>query len=162
MLNTLTDEAISELISEAKTTPSGLIPLARLIERDQHRRRDFEVKSASGNEFVVFVRQSMLNALDFSAILGYKMPGMNTIFRLRRYNGKHMHTNTIEGTKLYDFHFHTATERYQARGAREDSFAEITSRHWSLESAIRCLLDDCGFDPPAAENQIPLFGRQHP
>jgi hypothetical protein len=27
----------------------------------------------------------MLNTFDFSAILGYKLPGVNTIFRLRRY-----------------------------------------------------------------------------
>jgi hypothetical protein len=158
----LSDEAISALISEAKTTPIGLFPLAKLIERDQHRRRDYEVSSVSGNEFVIAIRQSMLNTLDFSVILGYKMPGYNTIFRLRRYNGKHVHTNAIEGNKLHDFHFHTATERYQRRGPREDSFAEVTLRHWNLDSAIRCLLEDCGFDPPPPTAQIPLFGRQTP
>jgi len=66
---------------------------------------------------------------------------------LRRYNGPHEHTNSIEGTTLNDFHFHTATERYQKLGAKEDSFAEVTSRHWNLDSAIKCLLEDCGFDP---------------
>jgi hypothetical protein len=156
MLNILSDETISELIAEAKATPSGLFPLTKLIERNQHRRREYEVTSASGNEFVIAVRQSMLNTLDFSAILGYRMPGLNTIFRLRRYNGKHVHTNTIEGSTLHDFHFHTATERYQKRGAKEDSFAEVTSRYWNLDSALRCLIQDCGFNPPPPDDQILL------
>jgi hypothetical protein len=158
----LTDEEIDVLLHEPKTTPSGLFPLSRLIERNKHRRREYEVQSASGNEFVIAVRQSILNTLDFSAILGYKVPGYNTIFRLRRYNGKHVHTNTIEGNTLHDFHFHTATERYQKRGAKEDSFAEVTLRHWSLDSALRCMLEDCGFDPPPPTAQITLFGRSTP
>lgn len=112
---------------------------------------------------MIAVRQSMLNTWDFSAILGYKVPGYNTIFRLRRYNGKHVHTNSIEGSTLHDFHFHTATERYQKRGAKEDSFAEVTSRYWNLDSALRCLLEDCGFNPPAPTPQIPFhFGKPTP
>jgi hypothetical protein len=158
----LSDEAISDLIREEKATPNGLCPLSKLIEHNKHRRRDYEVKSTSGNEFVIYIRQSTLNAFDFSAILGYKMPGYNTIFRLRRYNGKHVHTNAIEGNTLHDFHFHTATERYQRRGAKEDSFAEVTSRHWNLDSAISCLLEDCGFTPPPPTAQILLFRGQTP
>jgi hypothetical protein len=157
----LSDEEIAALISEAKTIPSGLCPLNRLIIRNQHKRRDFAVSSLSGNEFVIAIRQSMLNTLDFSAILGYKTPGYNTIFRLRRYNGRHVHTNAIENVKLNDFHFHTATERYQKRGPREDSFAEVSSRHWDLDSAITCLLEDCGFNPPPTM-QTTLFGRPTP
>jgi len=155
----LSDDEIDALIKEPKTTPAGLVPLARLIENNRHTRRDFDVQSISGSEFVILVRQSMINpALDFSAILGYRKPGFNTVFRLRRYNGKHLHTNSIEGVTLNDFHFHTATERYQKRGAKEDSFAEVTSRHWSLDSAIRCLLEDCGFDPVPTSQQLKLFG----
>jgi hypothetical protein len=151
----LSDAEIDALIREAKTTPAGLSPLNKLTERFKHKGRTFEVTSTSGNEFVVIVRQSMLNMMDFSAILGYKMPGFNTIFRLRRYNGKHPHTNEIERSKLNDFHVHTATERYQQLGARHDSYAEVSSRHWSLSSAIDCLIEDCGFDVPPS-NQIPL------
>jgi hypothetical protein len=151
----LSDPEIDALIREAKTAPVGLSPLSKLTERFKHKGRTFDVNSASGNEFVVIVRQSTLNLLDFSAILGYKLPGLNTIFRLRRYNGKHPHTNEIECTKLNDFHIHTATERYQKRGAKHDSYAEVTSRHWDLRSAVDCLIEDCGFDVPPS-NQIPL------
>ncbi|MDR3570652.1 MAG: hypothetical protein P4L81_00410 [Candidatus Pacebacteria bacterium] len=158
MLKTLSDNEIDDLIRELKAIPNGLLPLTKLIERNKHRRRDFEVASAteSGNQFVIAVRQSMLNPLDFSAILGYKVPGSNAVFRLRRYNGSHFHTNQIEGTSLNDFHIHTATERYQTRGLREDAFAQVTSSHSSLETAIRALLEDCGFNPPAL--QASLFG----
>jgi hypothetical protein len=154
MVIILSDDQIDALIHEPKITPATLFPL-RLIERNKHRRKEYAVKSASssGNEFVIAVRQAMLDTMNFSAILGYKMPGYNTIFRLRRYNGKHEHTNAIEGTTLNDFHFHTATERYQERGAKEDSFAELTSRHCDLDSAIRRLLEDCGFDPPPSSAQ---------
>lgn len=161
-MNILSDQTIEDLIRESKITPYGLLPLTKLIERNQHRRREYNVQSASGNEFVIMVRQSMLNPLDFSAILGYKAPGFNTVFRLRRYNGKHVHTNTIESVTLNDFHFHTATERYQRLGAKEDSFAEVTSRHWNLDSAIRCLLEDCGFDRPQPTAQFDLFGQPTP
>ena len=158
MLKILSDDEINSLILERKTIPNGLVPLGKLMERNKHRRRDFEVHSASGtgNEFVIAVRQSMLNPLDFSAILGYKVPGSNAVFRLRRYNGSHFHTNQIEKGSLNDFHIHSATERYQARGLKEDAFALVSSGHFNLETAIRALLEDCGFDPPAMQTN--LFG----
>jgi hypothetical protein len=162
MVFILSDAEIDALIHEPKHTPNGLLPLPKLTLRNQHGRKDFPATSASGNEFVIAVRQSMVNTLDFSAILGYKTPGYNTVFRLRRYNGKHVHTNAIEGIMLNDFHFHTATERYQRRGAKEDSFAEVTSRHWNLDSAVRCLLEDCGFNPPPPAAQTLLFGQPTP
>jgi lysozyme family protein len=155
----LSEERISELISEQKPLPSGLDPLAALTRRNQHDRKDYTVVTPSGNEFLVAIRRSALNMLDFSVILGYQLPNLHTIFRLRRYNGKsHHHTNTIERQTFYDFHFHTATERYQRPGFREDHFAERTNRHYSLESAIQCLLDDCGFRPPMEKS--PLFTGQ--
>src|SRR5205809_1525066 len=114
----LRDEQIQELISEAKAIPDGLCPLGKTIERNQHRRKEFDITCASGHRFMIAIRQSMLNMLDFSVILGYRNPGFNTIFRLRRYNGKsHYHTNTIENQTFRDFHIHTATERYQIIGS---------------------------------------------
>src|ERR1035438_1953776 len=92
----LSDTEIHALIGEPKAIPVGLRPLGKLIERNQHRRKDFEITGASGSGFMIAIRLSMLNPFDFSVILGYKVPGLNTVFRLRRYNGKHRHTNTIE------------------------------------------------------------------
>lgn len=151
----LSEDSIRELIDEPKPMPDGLRPLTRVVQRHQHMRRDFEVTSKTGNSFVVAVRKSMLNPFDFSVILGYKLPGLNTVFRLRRYNGKsHYHSNPIENTRFRDFHIHTATARYQLRGPKEEHFAEVTNRYADVDGAIDCLLDDCGFRKPIEESPI--------
>jgi hypothetical protein len=151
----LSDKEISALIGEPKTVPEGLCPLTRQIERNQHRRREYDVQGTLGSSFVLATRQSTLNILDFSVILGYKMPGLNSVFRLRRYNGKsHYHTNTIERETFRDFHVHTATERYQRNGGKEDHFARIDTRYWNIERAIACLLEDCGFRSPLEESPL--------
>ena len=153
----LTDEEIAELIEEPKPIPQGLRPFTRLTERNLHRRRDYEIMSESGHSFVIAVRQSILNTFDFSAILGYKLPGVNTIFRLRRYNGKsHYHTNTIENERFREFHIHKATERYQRNsGTKEDHFAVIDRRYFDLDGAVECMLTDCGFRSPMED--APIF-----
>jgi hypothetical protein len=102
---------------------------------------------------VVYLRQSELNVMDFSVILGYRLPNVHTVFRLR-YNGKHQHTNVLEKQTFYDFHIHTATLRYQAPGFKEDHFAEKTGRYASLDGAIQCLIADCGFE---TFERTPLF-----
>jgi hypothetical protein len=159
-MNILSDEKIAALIAERKTIPDGLCPINRMIDRCQHRRKDFTLDpTATGNEFMICVRQSKLNANDFSVILGYKIPGSYSVFRLRRYNGSsHQHTNTMEKQTIDGFHVHMATERYQRLGgAKEDHFAETTNRYYNLESAIACLLTECGFKSPLEDS--PLFTR---
>lgn len=152
----LSDEEIRQLIEEVKDIPGGLRPLPKLTERNQHRRRDYDIRCASGHKFVIAIRESMINPFDFSAILGYNLPEVNTIFRLRRYNGKsHYHTNTIENEKFRDFHIHEATARYQEAGSKEDHFARIDKRYFDIDSAVDCLLNDCGFRSPMADS--PLF-----
>jgi hypothetical protein len=50
----------------------------------------------------------------------------------------------FEGQKFFGFHIHQATERYQALGVDEDAYAEVTDRFSDFESAVQCLVDDCG------------------
>jgi hypothetical protein len=131
----LSDAQIAALIAEQKNIPGGLFPIRQMTERSHHKRKNFDVETtAAGNEFVISVRQSSLNANDFSVILGYRIPGSFTVFRLRRYNGNsHQHTNILEKQILEGFHVHTATERYQRLGgAKEDHFAETTERYYGL------------------------------
>ncbi len=158
MLIPLSDSEIDVLIREPKNTPSSLLPL-RLIERNKHRRKEYPVSSASGNEFVIAVRQAVPNPLNFSVILMHRIPGYNTLFRLCRYNGRHGgHTNEIEKNKIGDeCHIHTATERYQRLGGDEEGFAVETTRYSDLNGAVRCLLEDCGFTPPPPNPQGNLF-----
>jgi hypothetical protein len=129
------------------------------LRETAHRHKEFDVASNSDNLFFIKLRQLCANPLDFSVILAYHLPGLHTLVRLRRYNGKHHHTNHLEHQRFYGFHIHTATQRYQSAGFRADHFAEMTNRYWDLESAIRCLLADCGFKSPLEES--PLF-RQKP
>lgn len=84
------------------------------------------------------------------------MPKSNGLFRLRRYNGKsHEHTNHLEGESFYDFHIHSATERYQVIGTREDAFAEPTDRYGDFRAALRCLIQDANLDvPPEAQGHL--------
>ena len=113
----------------------------------------------SGREFWIFLRQSTLNMFDFSAILGYQLPQLHNVFRLRRYNGRsHEHTNVLEQEKFYGYHIHTATKRYQQPGFREDHYAVTTNRYQTLEQAIECMLDDCGFRGNLEDS--PLFKGQ--
>jgi hypothetical protein len=111
---------------------------------------------AMNSEFVIMIRQNLLNPMDFSVILGYQFPNSNRVFRLRRYNGKsHWHSNRIEGDVFYDYHIHEATERYQEIGAKEDGYAIVSNEFSVLEEAIGCLFEDCGFVmPDDAQNRL--------
>jgi hypothetical protein len=155
----LTEDDIDRLIKERKAIPDGLaVPQIRLSEKNKHRRKDFEVQGET-NRFIVKIRQSAVNPLNFSVILAYLLPGSYTVFRLRRYNGKsHEHSNTLEQQTFYDFHVHQATERYQSPGFKEDHYASTTNRFWNLESAVACLLNECGFRSPMEDS--PLFKGQ--
>ena len=67
----------------------------------------------------------------------------------------HEHTNRIEGITFYDFHIHTATERYQEAGYAEEHYAETTNRYADLNGAIQCLFQDCAFElPPGTQGSV--------
>ena len=145
----LTDANIHELLAECKPLPPDYREKLQVKPKRGHKERELDIIGVNESEFRLILRQSEFNALDFSVILSYCVPRTNQRIRLRRYNGKsHQHTNTIEGTTFYDFHIHTATERYQLLGAREDWYAEPTSRYADIHTAINCCLSDCGFDIP--------------
>lgn len=153
----LKDAEIQQLIAEPKEIPAGLsVPPKGMIRRGGHMQKSYDVQGESGNRFVLKLRESCFNPMDFSAILGYELPNLYAVFRLRRYNGRHFHSNVLEGQRFYGFHVHTATERYQTQGHSEDQFAEVTARYFDLGSAIQCLMDECGFRNPLYGS--PLFG----
>ncbi|MGK7944195.1 MAG: hypothetical protein AB4058_06985 [Microcystaceae cyanobacterium] len=113
------------------------------------------------NRFRVILRQSRFNPWDFSVILGVYPRDYPTLFHLKRYDGKsHEHTNTIEGETFYDFHIHTATERYQIKNqgkkGTEEGYAQPTDRFTDLREAIECMIIDCGFIKPY-NPQLELF-----
>jgi len=157
MPSQLSDSDITVLLAEPKPLPGDYQSRLQLRPKSGHKERELDVTGATGSDFQLIVRQSLFNPLDFSVILGYLMPGFNVLFRLRRYNGRsHQHTNRIEGNTFYDFHIHTATERYQEAGHEEDHYAETTDRFADLGGAIQCMLQDCAFELPS-DTQGSLF-----
>jgi hypothetical protein len=143
------DAEIAALLRERKPLPADYRRRFNFREKRGHRETELEIAGQEGSTFRLIGRQSTFNVLDFSIILAVSPPGSSQLFRLRRYNGKHgEHTNLIERNTFYDFHIHTATERYQELGMREDSYAEPTDRFGTFDTALRCLFEDCGFDVP--------------
>lgn len=86
---------------------------------------------SDGSSFVIKVRVSIENPMDFSVILGYSPVRSTRLFLLRRYNGRsHEHKNRLENEELfYDFHIHQATEKYQREGSKEEYYAE---KNWQI------------------------------
>jgi len=101
--------------------------------------------SLAGDAMEIILRQGRPDPLNFSAVLGYRLPS-GEFFLLRRYNGRHEHTNSLSGEKFDAFHVHIATEEYQKAGRDAESYARSTNRFHDLEGALRCLLEDCGFE----------------
>lgn len=157
----LNDDEIARLTSERKALAPDYRDRIRTKPKRGHSERELDVIGDATSEFRLIFRQSQFNPLDFSVILAYRPPKSNQLFRLRRYNGKsHEHTNTLDDETFYDFHIHVATERYQEEsGLREDSFAQPTSRFADFRGAIRCMLDDCGFEV-ASDPQGELFDEE--
>ena len=154
MPDILTELDIASLLAEPKPLPEDYQTRLQLRPKSGHKERELDLTGGAGSDFQLIIRQSLFNPLDFSVILGYLMPGSNVLFRLRRYNGRsHEHTNRIEGNTFYDFHVHTATERYQTAGYEEDHFAESTDRFADLSGAIQCMLQDCAFEVPSGTQE---------
>jgi hypothetical protein len=142
----ITDIEISELISEKKSLPLNFSRTSTLRTKRGHKEFNIAVIGENGSQFRLLGRQSSFNNLDFSIILLHVPEGSNQQFRIRRYNGKsHEHTNKIEKERFYDFHIHTATQRYQEMGFKEDEFAEPTDRYGDYHGALTSMLQDCGF-----------------
>lgn len=145
----LSDDDIAHLLAEKKPLPDDYRSKIQVRPKMGHKERELEVKGVNGSDFRLILRQSVINPLDFSIILVYRPPKSNQLFRLRRYNGKsHEHTNSIEVETFYDFHIHEATERYQEIGAREDTYAQPTTRFSDFHEAISCMIKDCAFETP--------------
>jgi hypothetical protein len=150
MSDHLTDEQISQLLTELKELPNDYMQRLALKPRKGHSERNYEIQGAGGNRFHLILRQNDHNPLDFSAILAYSPPNSNRLLNLRRYNGVgHPHRNRIEETRCdFTFHIHQATHRYQEIGRDIDAYAERTNRFASVWQALECLIEDCGLVRP--------------
>lgn len=150
----LTDQEITDLISEPKVVPNNWF--TRLETEDkahyQHKEKEVEVEGSKGNLFRIILRQNNLNELDFSIILALREKDSNAIYRLVRFNGKHPspHTNKWEKENRQPnhkfvpaFYIHKATQRYQESSYDIDGYAEVTSSYSDFHSALAQFLLEC-------------------
>ena len=150
-----TDQEIKAFIQERKVLPDNWG--SKLKKRMNRGSNEYllNITGEEGNKFRVIVRMSVSDELNFSVVLGVKAPPPKKFFRLKRYNGNHEHTNTIEDEKVSGFHIHTATERYQVNSVREEDYAEPTERYADVNGALKCLFADANFeDPNALQNTL--------
>lgn len=160
MADVLTDQEIAELIDEPKRVPAdwrGRLA-ARAGKREDQHERGIEVTGDRGSVFRLIARQDRRFPHQFSAVLAYRRPGSNVLFRLRRYNGPHRHPNRLERTVVNGCHKHIATERYQLAGWSEEAYAESDKRYTDLAGALTALFGDCAFteQPPPDETQLAM------
>jgi len=148
-----TDNQIKELIQEEKPLSHDYKARLELRKKRGHDERELTIQGSEGHDFHIILRQSSIDRLNFSVILGVTVPGTNRIFRLRRYNSKsHQHSNRLEESdKFYSYHIHQATARYQEAGWEEEAYAKPTDRFSDLHGAIKCMLQDCAFILPEGE-----------
>ena len=106
-----TDQQIAELITERKILPDDW-------RTQLNRNNSLYIIGENGSRFRLITNQNEKYPSDFSVILGVINPKTGATFRIRRYNGmpKRPHNNKIEKQKIYGYHIHFATERYQERG----------------------------------------------
>lgn len=144
-----TDEEIQKFLKEPKILPEDYHETLKLKPRYGHNVASIKINGQDNSKFTISLRQCIQDKFNYSAILGYEIPGTSTIFRLRRYNSKsHEHTNKIEKVTFFDYHVHIATQRYQENGLREDEYAIRTSSYIDLHGALQALINECSFVLP--------------
>ena len=158
----LTDEEIEALISEPKVMPQ---PASTVITKMKTKSNHKGVEKNScefprdnnQDKWLIYVRQNLVNSLDFSCGLALIPESRQKPFMLLRYNGNsHEHSNKLEkGSPFKDFHIHRATEKYQQSSFSDDHYAEPTTRFAQFPDAYRCLIEDCNITDN--EDQQGLF-----
>ena len=152
MAITLNEDKIQALICLPKELPSNYrrVLSLRSFPDKAHRRAELFVTVDAETQFVIKLRQSVLDITDFSVIYGYCIPHSNRVFHLRRYNGCHKHENKLEHNLFISYHIHQATERYQnVDGADVEAFAEPTDKYAEIYGALELMLQECNFIKPS-------------
>ena len=146
-----TDQQIAALIEERKVLPDDW-------RTQLDKNNSLYIIGERGNRFRIITNLNTKYPSDFSVILAVVNPKKGADFRIRRYNGMHKrpHNNKIEKQKIYGYHIHSATERYQERGYDEEAYAEKTDRYNNLKGALHCLIQDANFELPA-QLELKLF-----
>lgn len=140
----LTDDILESWVREDKPMPKENWHRKRKT-RCKHEQVEIELQAVSGRTYAIYLRQSTITPADFSVGLRVCTDSGEWI-TLRRYNGAHgAHENRLERESISGCHVHRATERYIAKGHSAEAYAEATNRYATVEQALQCLYQDCGF-----------------
>lgn len=153
----LSESQVEAYMAEEKTLPTGFYDqVENLLPRRSSMQRVITTQSESGREFYLTIRRSRFNEKDFMIGIGVSLPPITRPFILRRYDGPaSSHRNMIERNFFHGAHIHMATERYQARGMKEESYAEPTERFTTFSDAMRCAIEDGNFViPPGVQERL--------
>lgn len=138
--------ADSEIQLRPKAHKNGVVQLQGAID----------VPGDDERTYRILVRCGRHKSDNFSVILCVLgSPTHDGEFRLRRYNGNnHEHTNELErDTISFQYHMHTATERYQMHvPEKPDGYAVQRSGFTDYWEALKIMFEECGFvQPPGAQ-----------
>ncbi len=154
-----TEDGIKRLIDCSKAIKDT--PKRDMKEENRHRRNDMVVINSEGDEFDVFIRQSLDFAEDFSVGLVYRSKDGKRI-TLVRYNGQHEQSDKpFSDNPHFSYHIHRATADNLNNGRFEKHPASITETYGSFDEAIRefmkaiCINDWQKYFPCAVD--LPLF-----
>lgn len=149
----LTDSEILGLIRSAKTIASK-IPSKGYKEEDGHKRceavlRTTPRKEGNSEEFLVFIRQSLVFIENYSIGLRYntKDKALGSI-TLVRYNGSHGETSQAKDGHFSQPHIHrlTAAELQSSHASPQEKHRELTDRYLTFEQALKIFFEDIGVD----------------
>lgn len=142
-LEIITDDLVDKLLKTQKVVEN---PRARKKRDSGNERVTYILADEEGNRFNLYLRQNYNKGMEdaFSCGLSYVLPS-GEAFTLIRYNGpSHDHPNKLEKERLgYVSHIHKSTKRYLDETGKADGYAEATTRFYTLEGALHCLLNDC-------------------
>ena len=158
----LPDDEINNLFAEVKILPKDYLKKIKTKAKSglQHEQRELSIQGKEGHTFAIILRKNRIDFLDFSVILRYRDDKTGIWYNLARYNGKHYHTNTLEGDSFHNFHTHVATQKYQEAGLRIETYAKVTKAYKTFSEAINAFLEDFNFhtELPESVTTLKKFG----
>lgn len=134
-----TDDQIDKWMQERKVLPSEWY-------NSIWKHKKLDVWGDDDNTYRIIIRDEYRRKPSFSVVLLIYPFDANQGVRLRRYNSPHgKHINHLDGSVVYQYHIHKATEKYQRNGDSIDHYAEETSRFSDIHGALQCLIEDGSF-----------------
>jgi hypothetical protein len=133
-----------ELLNNLKDCPKTVDSwICKDREKTSHIESTCEVRSAAGEDFLIYLRQNKILHDDFSCGIKWKTPDGEWVV-LARYNGSsHIHTNKSNGEVfIQKCHIHKITVQAVQLGWSHENHAIACDDYTNLDEAKRLLARD--------------------